>query len=259
MKRNALLYLAIALIALLCSAPAIAQEVTEQDILEAQAAFDLGAEMFIQENYGRAIVEFRKAHEIHPHPVFLHNIALANKRLNRIERALESALQAQDMDQELPAGTADRNSGIIVGARTVLEAREIATAIGRTLPQAADTVDPSITPPETSTGLGALGYAGIGTAGVGLIGLGVAAVYDRRILNGMEEARGMPAGADREERIDELEAMQTTGQIFLFAGAGLTVVGATLLMIDLVGGSSDRPVAVGPSLDRPGVVVQGRF
>ncbi len=235
---------------------------SSEAIQEAQEAFELGAQYYYEDNFGRAIVEFRKAHQAHPHPMFLHNIALANKQLGRLDRAREAAVEAEEMSEELPPETAARNVGIVAGATGVLTGRQVAEDVASSQPVEDDTPG---TPPEEpvadSGGFGPLGWAGVGALAVGVGALGGAVVIDSQISS---ELDGLNSGESQEQfdaTIADLEGKQTTGQILLFSGIGLSTVGAGLLIYELVSGgsSSDQQLSFSPSFHRPGMEVQFRW
>lgn len=236
-------------------------EPSDAAMQEAQEAFEAGAQHYYEDNFGRAIVEFRKAHQAHPHPMFLHNIALANKQLGRLDRAREAAVEAEGMAEELPPETAARNVGIIAGATGVLTGRQVAEDLARSQPVADDTPKTPEEPVADSGGFGPLGWAGVGALVVGVGALGGAVVIDSQISS---ELDGLNSGETEEQfdaTIADLEGKQTTGQILLFSGIGLSTVGAGLLIYELVSGgsSSDQQLSFSPTFHRPGMEVQFRW
>ena len=237
-------------------------EAAEEAVRVAQEAFETGAQHYYEDNFGRAIVEFRKAHRAHPHPMFLHNIALSNKRLGRMDRARSAAAEAAAMTEELPPETAARNMGIIAGATGVLTGQQVAEDVARNQPEEDDTqAPPTPEPVAESGGFGPLGWAGVGALVVGVGALGGAAVIDSQISS---ELNGLNSGETQEQfdaTIADLEGKQTTGQILLFSGIGLSTVGAGLLIFELVSGgsSSDQQLSFSPTFHQPGMEVQFRW
>ena len=240
---------------------------SDEDIERAEEAFSAGASFYFEGEYGRAIVEFRRAAEIYPHPIFYHNIALSHRQLGRADRTLsyaedarEAAAKLSDLDRETwPARADAANSAMIASFQGVVKAQELARAVAPDEEQDGDQPVAGVTeietPPQESS-FGALGWAGVAGVTLGVGALAGAAVMDRSILSGVEEVEQGTFDGTRQDRISELESQQTTGKILLGAGAGLTVVGATLVVLELMGGSSDQAMAIGPSLSRPGIDVR---
>lgn len=242
----------------------IAEEATG-DIAEAQEAFDRGARYYYEEEYSSAIVEFRRANQIHPHPIFQHNIALSNQHLGRTQRALEAALAAEESDEELPPETAAVNRGLIASLVTVERAEVVADDVvaHRPLEDEQRLEEPvSATPAdeEGPSSWGRLGWAGVAGLGVGAAALGGAAVIDRGIVNDLDAIRDAGEGMSSSQRSD-LESRQTRGRALLFSGAGLAAAGATLVVLEWRSEPStdSRGLAVSPSLERPGMDISVRW
>jgi hypothetical protein len=247
---------------MLMTSQAWADGPTEADVQTAQAASDLGAQHYYEGNYGRAIVEFQRAHDHFPHPMFLHNIALSNLHLGQLERARAAAREAAAMDEGMPSEAHATNEGVITGATTVLEVRRLANRLAQERGVARDDDDDDVVAPPPVVDepmLGVLGWVGVGTAVVGVGALVGAAVLDSQIQSGIEELSDAPDQASFDARRDELEGQQTVGKVLLFGGAGLTAVGAGLLVVDLMSGSADRAVGIGPDPREPSIQVRLRF
>ena len=242
----------------------VAEEATG-DIEEAQAAFDRGARYYYEGEFSSAIVEFRRANQIHAHPIFQHNIALSNRHLGRPERALEAALEADKAADELPPETAAINSSLVASLTTVNRAGSVASDVAahreeqERQDEEPDAVGeaPEVEPSpevEAASSWGGLGWVGAAGLGVGVAALGGAAVLDRQISNEISDIRAEGEGISNAQR-NSLESRQTTGRVLLFSGAGMALVGATLVAVELVTEPSQnsRGVAIAPSIQRPGM------
>lgn len=232
----------------------------EGDMQRAQEAFDRGARHYYADEYSDAVVEFRRANQIQSHPIFKHNIALANREMGRMDRALDWAERAEAHDVDLPEETQATNLGIIQGSRVALQAPDRAEDFGVAEPEPVAGTPDDEPEPVDDAGFGALGWGGVVGAVIGGAMLGGSAIVDRQIVAGidqLEEDRDSGAidGTEFDNRRDSLASQQTTGRILLFSGAGVAAVGATLVIVELVSGGADdrRDVAVAPSIDRPGI------
>lgn len=253
----------IALLLLLAPATALAQD-SESDVAAAQRYFDQGAQYYYAGDYGRALVEFRKAQQAHPHPIFLYNIALASNSLGRTDQALDAARQAAAMDVELPPEQDARNMALIRSCETILDAGSTATGVARQ--SGADAVaDTTVAPPPEPepAGIGALGWAGIGTAALGVGAMVGSFVVNSQVSSGittLEEKAAGPSEADFNDYKAELKNQQLIGQILLYSGAGLTAAGTGLFIVDLlVGKNTDSPVALQFNPVQPGLQVHLRW
>ncbi len=231
------------------------EEVSSDDLDRAQQRFDEGAELYYQGNYARAAVEFRRAHEIHPHPLFLYNFALASLQLERLDDALDAARRAEAMDEPLPERQAARNSAIIHGAATVVASHDKVEALAET------TVEP---PPETDdAGFGPLGWAGIGTLVAGTGGLvgGIVTHFNTQTFR--EEERyderleANPNSSGVRQLTEEIERREMSRNILGGAGIGLMLAGTGLIIWDSRTGAADDATAVRLHLapTGPGVTV----
>ncbi len=248
------------------------EEIDEEDIQRAQDAFNEGASLYYEGEYGRAMVEFRRANELYPHPIFAHNMALANHQLGRTNRTLDAALEARELSQQatddaerLPDRADATNHGLIVSLQSLETGEEVAEAI------AADTIDDDDEPvavdepPEgvdDPSSFGALGWGGVGAFVLGAGALTGAALIDRNVVSGKESLENWDdtTTAFNEEK-DSLESQQSIGKVLLFSGAGLAAVGTGLVVWELMSSpdSEGSQMAVSPSLTRPGVDVMLRW
>ncbi len=238
MKQFASLFFFVCLICL--SAPAWADKEAE-----AQKHFDDGATFYMNGEYGKAIVEFMKGNDLVPNALFLYNIGVCHSRLGNTQEGIDNFVRARNMGG-LDDKTATQNEARIVALRSVLksqsfEAPEVEVAVE-------EPVEP--TPqPVSSGGLGTLGWVGIGTTVVGAGLLVAAGVVELGLQSTWDDYEQAAREGDK-ERYDELladiESRQSTGVILLAAGAGVTIVGVTLLVVDLVSEDSQPVVFISP-------------
>ncbi len=229
----------------------------------AQQAFNDGAAYFFEEEYARALVEFRRANEAMPHPVFLFNMALCHSELGRTDRTLQAAEEAQELFREfhergddVPADLWARNDALIASIQAVIRSQNTADALAPEAVAERPDVEPA------DDGFGILGWAGVGALAVGAGALGGAAVIDRQVASGIEDLSAISDESEFNNQRDALRGQQTSGQVLLFSGIGLATVGASLVVLELVsggGGDSDSGLAIAPSLHRPGLDIMVRW
>jgi len=92
----------VVLLAVSAASPALAQ--SREDAREARRHMEIGQEYYLQERWQEAATEFLAAQEIRPHPVFVHNAAMAYHRLGAATEAI--TLYRQYLD--LSPGASDR-------------------------------------------------------------------------------------------------------------------------------------------------------
>ncbi len=120
---------------LMSASTAAADEPTAEERERAAAHFEDGAEYFFEERYGRALVEFRRAFRLNPHPMIAYNKALANLRLGNIGEAYRRAVEASEMgglppDEELRNNARIRALGVVLTAEQVADDVESAIVDG---------------------------------------------------------------------------------------------------------------------------------
>lgn len=215
---------------LLAPTESFAQAPSQAQIDQAEAHFQIGAEWYTTGDYPKAIVEFLKGYNVVPNAMFLYNISLSYAKLGNNEDALMYAERAQG-EVGMPDDVSARNSGRI-GA---LRARLSGLAITKNM---SELTVAEVIPVEPSGGsFGMLGISGIaiGAAGLGLIGGSV--LIGAGVSDDITTLESEANGGDQ-ARFDELktniESDQSLGKILLFSGAGLTAVGLTLVLVDLM-------------------------
>lgn len=239
---------AMILMLLLCASPAIAQDNVEL----AQKHFESGAEWYAQGEYAKAIVEFLKGHNLSPNAMFLYNISLSYAKLDNIDDALVAAERAIK-EGGLPPDVAVRNEARIRAFQMNSTARSVSGSVNLALNEKKTVVDPEPTP-KASSGFGALGWTGVALTTVG-VGLGAGAmVLSSGVADDIASLKSEANGGDLiryTELKSSIEDDQSTGQILVYAGAGLGAVGLTLILIELMSGDESSATSwyVGPHRD----------
>ena len=225
-------------LATLMATPAVAEEPDEETLRRAAEHFEQGAEHFIEERYSRALLEFRRAHSLNPHPILLYNKAIAYMRLDNPREGYARALAARDMgglgqEQEI------RNLARIDGLGAVMSARGIADKISadqlaRQDDDDDDQDDPSLPPidtPEPASTMGALAWTGVGVAVLGTGLLGFAGVTHLRLNSSIDDYQATENPEQWEVLRREIEGSQRQGQIALISGSAALVAGLSLFFI----------------------------
>ena len=96
-SRNIIAALSSLLICITRVSTAAAQDEPSADQL-AQQYFDEGASFFIEGNYARAILSFRRAFDQRPDPMILYNMSLAHSRLGNHREAYQTTLAPHRME-----------------------------------------------------------------------------------------------------------------------------------------------------------------
>lgn len=227
----------------------------QSDKKQAQTLAQKGAKAFVQKDYAMAVTYFQRAASLDPNPVLLYNLSLAQSKLGNVQEARDAAQRAIDMGSDgVPEDTWVKLHARRDAYDRGLSARSIADAlapddarVSTEGPQGGESGQTTVTASrqvDEGPAVGTLGWvgAGVGVAGVGLLaGAGLVNAGVRADIEDYDDAR--TAGEfDRAERLQsEVESGQQLGQILLYSGAGLTAVGAGLLIFDLVNGAeSDK-------------------
>lgn len=235
--RGALAWVTVLMVALSVPNLSIASAQTAADE-EARTHFESGRLHFDRGEYEQALVAFQAAHARSSRTGLLYNIYLSLERLARYGEAADRLEQFLEQDTERSEQHATLRERV-----TNLRARAAATGSGS-------------------------GMSGLGLAGIGVAGLGAASLVAFAVTGGLalgEDAEvAATCGRDgtrtcAEEDVAGLRTLMITADVLLAAGVVLAAAGATLLAIDLVGGSGERSVAVAPMLspEVAGILVGG--
>lgn len=235
------------------------EEETGDEHQRAQQHFDKGAQLYYEGEYSRAAVEFRRAHEVHPHPLFLYNFALANMQLGRIDDAREGAIEARQMDEPLPPEQDARNEAIIAGADTLSAGHLVTEQIA----EHSEEIPPPPQPQAEDTGFGWRGWGGIFALGAGTaaltggLGIELSLRPDREELEQRKETNPNADGVARLE--SSIESRELTSRILIGSGAGLMVMGTGLLIWNATDGHADEPSAIRLNVSPHFVGISGQW
>lgn len=273
-SKNISFMLVLLLLILGAATPGVAAE-PDQDASERAAEyFEAGAELFFEGRYGRALIEFRRAHRLTPHPMILYNISLAHFRLGQISDALKAAQQASTMEG-FPPNEWVRNQARIEGFEAILVAQSLSDGISKHLAREDEPVrdqkpdevqqqkeaqaarSPKQTlktetaptvkgdhrypdPPPAQNKLGALGWTGVTITTTGAGVLGYSLLLNHWLGDKIKAYQESALTNDRASYDDlrlEITEMSKRGQLALYAGGGAAALGLTLLIIDLTTGA----------------------
>ena len=211
------------------SAPSSAAFAQGSDEERAQEAFDRGAAFYVEGNYGRALVEFKKANRALPNPMFVVNMALANGKLGNYADALEDVESARAM-----GGLTPRAVALVDGASMAWSANIHAAAVAESRvvvePEVAakDPVLVEAAPSNRHAVVNTLGAVSLSLAVAGGIATGV---HYFTVYQPARQALDDSAGESPQtiaERLGEAQTQQTVGQVLLFSSIGFAVLGTFL-------------------------------
>jgi tetratricopeptide (TPR) repeat protein len=261
-------------LALVLSTLALVAHGQAPDVERARACFGRGEAAYESGNYATALQEFQCAHDALSgddarQSLVLYNIGSAQELLELYWEAEQSyerfILRGSDADLvEEARGRRDD-----IRARCALPSAPTTCLPPDRRGSAPEGED------EDDGGLGPLGVVGLVAGGVGVATMGVSLVlgllasadYDSLT----ERCDASPGGgapytcaADLQDDIDGAARLADVSTILTFAGLGLTLAGASLLLVDLVGGDADEDprestLRLGPGPGQAGVSLLGTF
>ena len=206
----------------------------------ADKLYTKGVEAVISKNYPRAIIHFQNGYNIDPDPKFLYNVSVCYGRLKDYKRGITFAQRVIGSDRSTPKLLAKATSRMR-SFQTILAAQGAAVAIKDRPTEIVKPTDPK----PKDGGFGTVGWIGVASAGVGAALLGTAMFYSAGLGDDIQQyeddVRADPNPTRDQERFDELESRQGTGQILLYSGAGLTALGVGLIVYELVAGGESQP------------------
>ena len=221
-------------VALLVLAPS--GEAYAEDAAEAKRLFEEAITAYNAGDYAAAATGFMSAYQIRPAAVLLYNAARARGALAgddpaKLEAALRLLERAQNQE-ELPldarlldeaAKYNDELVSKIEQARRMEEERRQAE------------LDALKGNPDNYTRMGGVGWAGVGVLALGAVSLGATGYFNNNVrlageaLDGPDESR-----AEYDRLSAEFTENQANGQLTALVGTSLVVVGAGLLVYELV-------------------------
>lgn len=205
----------------------------------AREHFEQGAEFFFEERYGRALVEFRRAHRLDPHPMILYNKSLAHLRLENTRESYNFAVAAHEMGG-LPPAESVRNIARIRGFRVAMDAEGLAETIAAAsavadLKRSEEHGDDGVDVPQQreveSAGMSGLGWTGVVLTGLGAGLLTYAGIVDYQLGGKIEEFESTTVDEEFFRLRDEIDRDIRNGEIALYSGAGLAVLGVTFWIL----------------------------
>jgi len=246
--------------ALVVAAPASAQEELSEEEQKKRAArhFEKGGEYFLDEEYERALDEFRTAYEFYENPMILFNAAVAHGRLGEYDEALETARRAANSGG-LGSEARVKNRARMAAWRRIRAAhrgsKRVASATGSSgAPTASGgPSDPggsgvAARPGVSRSGiLSPLGWAGVAVGAVGSGLLAYSGFVHQNLDGDIQSYRRAAQSGDEqafEERRSTIRSRQSRGEAALYAGVGAVSVAAGLLVWEFVGSRSTETSTV---------------
>lgn len=247
------------------TAPAYAE--TDQE--KASGLYREGIDLYFAGDFGLAITKFNAGYQLDPNAMFLYSLSLCFSKLGNFEEALDHAERARKTGG-MPGDVNTKNDARLVSFAVLIQTESTAKALQKAknepkVPTCATNADCSegevcnmrrnicvaeLPIDDTKDGdgdplFGPIGWAGVGASAVGiglLVGGGVTSLSVAKNEERFDVVSdpGNPEfdATERDELVDKLESQKTTGRILVLGGAGLTVVGVGLIVVDLLTGSS---------------------
>ncbi len=242
------------------STPAFAQDAAT--IAKVEKHFENGANFFQSGQYEQAIDEFEAGYALYPDPILLYNISLAHGKLARVDKSLTVAELAESMKLQEPDRT--QNSSRIVALRRAQLAHNMAPIVAEQVKaEKRKQAELEEKKRREANKFGTLGWVGIGVAGAGVAALVGALILDASLSSDIDAFEDAAARGDQLEydRLkSDIESKQSTSQILLFTGIGLTAVGAGFIVYELFfKGRSDSAVSIAPTDGGAAATYQFRF
>ncbi len=201
----------------------------------AREHFEQGAEFFFEERYGRALVEFRRAHRLDPHPMILYNKSLAHLRLENTRESYNFAVAAHEIGG-LPQAESARNIARIRGFRVARNAERLAETIASAsavadLERPEEHGDVAQQREVESAAMSGLGWTAVVLAGLGAGLLTYAGIVDYQLGGKIEEFETTTVDEEFFRLREEIDRDIRNGEIALYSGAGLAVLGVTFFIL----------------------------
>ena len=232
---------------------AFAQDYDEQTIEEVNAHFEKGAQHFFDEEWEAAIAEFEAGHAKIPNAIFLYNISLAYTRMGDRQKALQYAVEADEM------------GGLGEADQTQNQARIAAlTSANRAEATAVDVQEKGLAR-EPLFRFTTLGWIGAGSVAAGLLAYAGVLSIDAGLAADVDAYRAAADAndtAELERLRGEIKPRQTGGRVLFTLGTLAVVGGAGLIVYDLMfNEKNEQPPRVSLVPTRGGAVVTfgGRF
>ncbi len=225
---------------------------------DAEKAADLyksGVDLYFAEDFGLAITKFRAGYELDPNPMFLYSLSLCFSKLQNYEQALGHAQRAKQAGGMEP-DVALKNDARLASFAIIISAGDTVNQIVA----AANAPKPSTcrinkdcdegmicnigtgacvvedqTFDDSTPLFGPVGWAGVGATAVGiglLVGGGVTSVAVSKNTDRLDDST--LSATERDELTAKIDRQKSLGRILILGGGGLAIVGAGLVVVDLL-------------------------
>ena len=229
----------------LATSPTLAQtSASAQDRAEADRLYEEGIKAAIAGDYPSAIIHLQNGYRLDPDARFLYNIAVCYERLDNADKALDfytRTLKSPNASSDMRTKAAGRLHGYT--------AKQVATATATAIAQGPATIKPpndSTSQAKADQGFGGLGWTGVAVSVVGAGLMGASLIPNAGLADQIKEyedgVRLDPNPARDTSRYEAITSKQSTGKALLFSGMGLAVIGAGLILVEVMR-STDSDVA----------------
>lgn len=216
----------------------------------AAEAMGTGAELYQEEDFSAAAVEFRRAYEISkrasdgPYAVFLFNAARASHQGGNTRQAYVYYERALEVEGPNALGEEERGraQGYLDGLGVTFVAEGTAASVAEQMPMIEE------------VRWGGWGWSGVGLAGTGVLLLGVAGALSSRASSQIDALEGVEDISIYEEEKRDIEGGQRLGRGLLYGGGGLVLVGAGVMAWELLTTDTQEVPRVNVMPTRDGVV-----
>lgn len=231
-----------------------AQGEGDNDEVRAQELYESGARHYGDGEYEEALRDFKEANRIESHPILLYNIAFAYAKLGNYSEALKYSDVVGGAGR-LSGRTLVKNAALGAAVRSIVRSEKVTVAISdrpeEERPKEATDEAPA-TYPRGGLPFETPGWVGIGSSVLGTGFLAGSIVVDASLAGDFTQIESADDEGNQKE-VQQLKShirdVQRRGKIMLYTGAGLTTLGAALLIVDLTGRSEARPIRESMQID----------
>lgn len=232
----------------LYSAAALAQT-SPANKAAADTLYEEGLKSAVAGDYPSAVIHFQNGYKLDPDPRFLYNIAACYYRLDNFDRAsdyYQRVLKSTNVSTDIHTKAASKLRAMEVQLSSASVSDRIKNNAGQAN-KGGPTKAPGPTKDDKAEGFGGLGWAGVAVTAVGVGLMGASLIPNAGLSDQIKEyedgVRLDPNPSRDKSRYDAIQNKQSTGKLLLFSGAGLTVVGAGLVLFELATSSSQEAAA----------------
>ncbi len=216
------------------------QDAYAQSCSTGGACYEAGQALLVEGEFGKAIIQFNKGYNIDRNGAFLVNIALCYAGLEKYDRAISYARDAQthELPPQLSVYNSAKLASYLVIDSSLSSSEDVARAVAlakNIVEDPGDTKGPGDGKTSDSGGLGVLGFTGIGVGVVGLGLLGGSAYVGSVYQEQLDRVKARDPTQSREEA----EETRQTGLLLVGVGTGATILGVGLVAFDLLTGAGD--------------------